>query len=159
MSDIIVRLLNFNSSVLTRKDSPDSSAEKVSTPSQLTVTETSAQEIRSCTVFSIIERLGPDHSIDQQLSALSCLLELPREGPILTVMTTPASLDLIKTFIQSEDAAVKANCFKYLHNLLSRTFDKRSDLIPDWKAIMNPVMPKDLSEAEKQELKDAKSSS
>ena len=32
MSDIIVRLLNFNSSVLTRRDSPTSSTEKVQLP-------------------------------------------------------------------------------------------------------------------------------
>jgi len=74
-------------------------------------------------------------------------------------MTTPASLDLIKTFIQSEDTDVKANCFKYLKNLLIRTFDKHSDLIPDWKVIMNPVMPKEMTDADKEELKDAMRSS
>ena len=74
-------------------------------------------------------------------------------------MTTPAILDLIKTFIQSEDANVKTSCFKYLKNLLSRTFDKRRDTVPDWKAIMNPVMPKEMNDSDKRELKDAMSNS
>ena len=71
---------------------------------------------------------------------------MPKEGSILTVMTTPASLDLVKTFLQSEDAHVKTNCFKYLRDLLNRTFDNQSDLIPDWKSVINPMTPKEMTE-------------
>ena len=66
MSELIVRILNFNSNVLSRGgDSPYSSNGTPQTPQQPTLTETSAQEIRSCTVFSIIERLGPDYRLDE----------------------------------------------------------------------------------------------
>ena len=61
MSEIYVRMLNFNKSVFTRKDSgsitPDGTAQSIS--------ESAAQEIRSCTVFAIIERIGTGYSFDQ----------------------------------------------------------------------------------------------
>ena len=78
MSDIFVRLLNFNKSVFTRlsSQSPVSSSEESmrnSTPAntaQSSFSETAAQEIRQCTVFSIIERLGTGFTFDQQKTAL-----------------------------------------------------------------------------------------
>ena len=71
MSDVIVRLLNFNQSVL-RKDSDDypdlASMDKNSNKSKNEVNEisdTHAQEVRIATVFSIIERFGIGYTFDQ----------------------------------------------------------------------------------------------
>ena len=45
-----------------------------------------ARVIRQGTIFSIIERLGASYSFDQQKTALSCLLELPDDPLILSVL-------------------------------------------------------------------------
>ena len=78
MSDIFVRLLNFNKSVFTSKSPGDSlvdSSEVVnksddktenSTDAKAAFSVNAAHEIRSCTIFSIISRLGSDYSFDQQ---------------------------------------------------------------------------------------------
>lgn len=41
------------------------------------MTEQKAQEIRTNTVFSIMERLGPDFSLEHKIGALGLLKELP----------------------------------------------------------------------------------
>ena len=64
MSEIYVRMLNFNKSVFTRKD-PASQSESVKNGTAQSFSESAAQEIRSCTVFSIIERIGTGYSFDQ----------------------------------------------------------------------------------------------
>ena len=100
--------------------------------------ESAAQEIRSCTVFAIIERIGTGFSFDQQKSALNCLFELPDDPQILSIMTRPSSLEQIKSFLQIDDENVKTNCFKLLHNLLCRTFDKPAE--NDWSSVSSAGM-------------------
>ena len=135
MSDVIVRLLNFNQSVL-RKDSDDypdlESMDKNSNNGKDEVNEisdTHAQEVRIATVFSIIERFGIGYTFDQQLSALDCLTELADDPNILSIMLRPSSLDLIKTLLQQasqqdEEASkqVKTICYRYLIAVLNKTF-------------------------------------
>ena len=69
MSDIFVRLLNFNESVFTRKSSADSmqssNVELESLKSLDNASLAAARVIRQGTIFSIIERLGTDYSFDQ----------------------------------------------------------------------------------------------
>ena len=132
MSEIYVRMLNFNKSVFTRKD-PASQSESDKNGTAQSFSESAAQEIRSCTVFSIIERIGTGYSFDQQKSALNCLFELPDDPQILSIMTRPSSLERIKSFLQIDDEGVKTNCFKLLHNLLCRTFDKPVE--NDWNSV------------------------
>jgi len=48
-----------------------------SKPAQTKVTDEEAEAIRANTVFAIIDRLGPDHSLEHKLGALSILKELP----------------------------------------------------------------------------------
>ena len=92
MSDIFVRLLNFNESVFTRKstttDSMQSSNVEQESMKSLgdSASLAAARVIRQGTIFSIIERLGSDYSFDQQKTALSCLLELPEDPQILSVL-------------------------------------------------------------------------
>ena len=74
-------------------------------------------------------------------------------------MTTPASLDLIKQFLQSEDNDSKTCCFKYLHHLLNRTFDKRSKADLGYNSLSSSMTPRELNESDKQELDDAIQSS
>ena len=71
MSDLIVRLLNFNNKVLKRRTSDLSNnmdeIDKKSDESESNVDEISesqAQEIRASTVFSIVERLGIGYTFD-----------------------------------------------------------------------------------------------
>jgi hypothetical protein len=113
MSDIIVRLLNFNKSVFTRKNSANDSTklESSSEPALEAVSEHAAQEIRQSAIFSIIERIGSGYSFDQQQSALSCLKDLPEDAQILSVLTAPSSLEQLKSFLQINDDAIKTNCF------------------------------------------------
>ena len=137
MSEIYVRMLNFNKSVFTRKDTASQSESDKNGTTQ-SFSESAAQEIRSCTVFSIIERIGTGFSFDQQKSALNCLFELPDDPQILSIMTRPSSLEQIKSFLQIDDENVKTNCFKLLHNLLCRTFDKPAE--NDWSSVSSAGM-------------------
>ena len=70
-------------------------------------------------------------------------------------MTTPASLDLIKQFLQSEDSDSKTSCFRYLHHLLDRTFDKKSKSSLQYNSLSSAVTPRELKDNELQELEDA----
>ena len=53
-------------------------------------------------------------------------------------MTRPSSLEQIKSFLQIDDENVKTNCFKLLHNLLCRTFDKPAE--NDWSSVSSAGM-------------------
>ena len=83
-----------------------------------------ARVIRQGTIFSIIERLGTDYSFDQQKTALSCLLELPEDPQILSVLVQESTFEQIIKFLRVNDDAVKTNCFKLLLNIMSRIFEK-----------------------------------
>ena len=71
MSDLIVRLLNFNKSVL--KTQSDLYSDTINSPEfklpneedKDEISETQASEVRAATVFSIIERLGAGYTFDQ----------------------------------------------------------------------------------------------
>ena len=66
MSDLIVRLLNFNKKVLERRSSDfsDGLEENKEAEEVQEVSEIQAQEIRASTVFSIIERMGIGFTFD-----------------------------------------------------------------------------------------------
>lgn len=53
MSDILVRLLNFNKTQNSK-----------ASPTSDNFNENTAQEIRQCTIFSIIQRIGTGYSFD-----------------------------------------------------------------------------------------------
>ena len=73
MSDLFVKLLNYNKSVLTKKEQPSSSTDNSTKPKSATesssptegLSEVAAQEIRDITVFGIIQRMGTAYSFDQ----------------------------------------------------------------------------------------------
>ena len=74
-------------------------------------------------------------------------------------MTRPSSLEQIKSFLQIDDEAVKTNCFKLLHNLLCRTFDKPAQ--NDWNSVSSagPFSPnKETSKSDEHELQEIKTS-
>lgn len=157
MSDIFVRLLNFNRSVFAKKEgSPKSNSDesgKMSTPeakATLSTSETVANEIRQCTIFAVIQRIGTGYSFDQQKSALGCLLDLPEDAQILSVMTRPSSLEQIKSMLQIEDEDVKLNCFKLLHNMLCRSFDTPEPT--DWQSASSSAFGRESSKVDEQEL-------
>jgi hypothetical protein len=55
---------------------------------QAKVTVEEAEAIRSNTVIAIIDRLGPDHSLEHKLGALSILKELPNQKALNDLLTS-----------------------------------------------------------------------
>lgn len=112
--EVVQRLLNFNQAVFIDDEN--------STLSHAKVSDEEAQAIRATTVFAIIERLGPDHSLEHKLGALSIIKELPNQKDINDLLTSPQSMKKIQDFLQTEDSDVKSSTFQFLCLLLTRFF-------------------------------------
>lgn len=112
--EVAQRLLNFNRAVFID--------DKNSTLAHAKVRDEEAEAIRATTVFAIIERLGPDHSLEHKLGALSILKELPNQKAINDLLTSPQSMQKVQDFLQTEDPDVKSSTFQFLSFLLTRFF-------------------------------------
>ena len=161
MSEIFVKLLNSKESPFeskTTEETTESAAKSEDSSGSSAFSENTAQEIRQCTIYSIIQRIGADYTFDQQRSALECLTELPDDAQILSVMTRPSNLEQIKQFLQIDDENVKATCFRLLQHLLKRTFAENSsgEAEDEW----NSFAPEktDAEKAEEREFSEIKKS-
>ena len=85
--EVISRLMNFNKTVFT--EDPNAS------PKLTSIREEDAQEIRASIIFSIMERLGPDYTLEHKLGALNLLKEMPNTQSLTELMTSPQSMKQI----------------------------------------------------------------
>jgi len=79
-------------------------------------------------------------------------MDLPNDAQILSIMTRPSSLEQLKQFLQIDDDTVKVNCFKLLHHIMCRTFDK--EVTPDFTSMSssNNSFNKETSKSDEMEL-------
>jgi hypothetical protein len=95
--------------------------------SETTINLTHIEEVRSHTIFAVMDCFGPDYAQDFKLGALQILKELPNLKSINDILTCQQSMSKIQDFLQIEDDEVKQAAFQFLSNLLDRFYPNKEE--------------------------------